>query len=266
MDFAEERHARAEAIPSSASSCSACWSRRRPRLYRLKDQQARGGHADPARRPRGDRRRPSGATSRSSSSFTADILPAKQAAIFSKVSGYIRKIHVDRGDFVQGRPAPRRDRRPGAAGLGRAGARRLVGSARRASRSPAPRSRAEGPTSRTSARTWPRPAPSPTNDTRQAERMKTLFEKGLVSATDWDNARTTADSSQASVQTPRRRSSGSPTSRSPPQESQVRLAQAQVETYRAALALARDATSATPGCSRPSRATSPSATSTRAPR
>src|SRR6266536_3647834 len=34
-------------------------------------------------------------------SFTADILPAQQAAIFSKVSGYIRRIHVDRGDFAE---------------------------------------------------------------------------------------------------------------------------------------------------------------------
>ena len=34
-------------------------------------------------------------------SFTADILAATQAAIFSKVSGYIRKIHVERGDFVK---------------------------------------------------------------------------------------------------------------------------------------------------------------------
>src|SRR5260370_7813735 len=34
-------------------------------------------------------------------SFTADILPVQQAAIFSKVSGYIRKLHVDRGDFVK---------------------------------------------------------------------------------------------------------------------------------------------------------------------
>jgi hypothetical protein len=32
-------------------------------------------------------------------SFTADILPIKQAAIFSKVSGYIRKIYVERGDL-----------------------------------------------------------------------------------------------------------------------------------------------------------------------
>src|SRR3977135_1214803 len=34
-------------------------------------------------------------------SFTADILPIQQAAIFSKVSGYIRKLHVDRGVFVK---------------------------------------------------------------------------------------------------------------------------------------------------------------------
>ena len=33
--------------------------------------------------------------------FTADIVAAQQAAIFSKVSGYIRRIHADRGDFVK---------------------------------------------------------------------------------------------------------------------------------------------------------------------
>src|SRR2546426_11403525 len=34
-------------------------------------------------------------------SFTADILPIRQAAIFSKVSGYIRKLYVERGDLVK---------------------------------------------------------------------------------------------------------------------------------------------------------------------
>jgi len=34
-------------------------------------------------------------------SFTADILPIQQAAIFSKISGCIRKIHIGRGDFVK---------------------------------------------------------------------------------------------------------------------------------------------------------------------
>src|SRR5262245_29536088 len=32
---------------------------------------------------------------------TADIIPTQQAAIFSKVSGYIRRLHVDRGDLVK---------------------------------------------------------------------------------------------------------------------------------------------------------------------
>ena len=39
----------------------------------------------------------------------------------------------------------------------------------------------------------------PDNDARQAQRLKTLFERGLVSATDYENARTNAESSSASV-------------------------------------------------------------------
>ena len=42
-------------------------------------------------------------------SFTADILPVQQAAIFSKVSGYIRKLHVDRDGSADER-RPRRTR------------------------------------------------------------------------------------------------------------------------------------------------------------
>lgn len=33
--------------------------------------------------------------------FTADILPDKQVNLFSRVDGYIQKIHVDKGDFVK---------------------------------------------------------------------------------------------------------------------------------------------------------------------
>ena len=33
--------------------------------------------------------------------FTADILPDRQVNIFSRVDGYINKIHVDKGDFVK---------------------------------------------------------------------------------------------------------------------------------------------------------------------
>ncbi|HUG38696.1 MAG TPA: hypothetical protein VML54_17185 [Candidatus Limnocylindrales bacterium] len=75
-------------------------------VYRLKDQQARA-----LPRPRGDSLvgvvHPTRQDLDVRITSTADLLPAKQAAIFSKVSGYIRKIHADRGDFVrEGQPLP----------------------------------------------------------------------------------------------------------------------------------------------------------------
>ena len=76
------------------------------------------------------------------------------------------------------------------------------------------------------------------NDTRQAERMRTLFEKGMVAAVDWDNARTNADSSKASTDAAEAQLRLAEVQITT-QESQVRLAQAQVETFRAALALAQ---------------------------
>src|SRR5437762_3034834 len=75
------------------------------------------------------------------------------------------------------------------------------------------------------------------NDGRQSDRMKTLFEKGMVSAVDWDNARTNADSSRASTDSAEAQLRLAEVQITT-QESQVRLAQAQVETFRAALSLA----------------------------
>ena len=61
------------------------------------------------------------------------------------------------------------------------------------------RSTLEGnaPTSRTRSANLAKARAVADNDARQAERMKTLFERGLVSATDYENARTNAESSQA---------------------------------------------------------------------
>src|SRR5262249_42537140 len=68
-------------------------------LYRIKDQQARA-----VTRSRPDvvvgTVLPVNRDMEIKLAFTADILPAQQAAIFSKVSGYIRQVHADRGDFV----------------------------------------------------------------------------------------------------------------------------------------------------------------------
>ena len=131
--------------------------------------------------------------------FTADIVPAKQAAIFSKVSGYIRRIHADRGDFVKAGQVlvevddlelqasairPRRWSASSQAGL------EMARSTLEGNRANIENQRANLAKARAVA----------DNDARQAVRMKTLFERGLVSATDFENARTNAESSQANVQ------------------------------------------------------------------
>jgi RND family efflux transporter MFP subunit len=68
--------------------------------------------------------------------------------------------------------------------------------------------------------------------------MKTLFERGLVSATEWENARTTADAGSASAQAAaaqlRLAEAQIVTT-----ENQIRLAQAQIEAHRATLQLAQ---------------------------
>jgi membrane fusion protein (multidrug efflux system) len=76
------------------------------------------------------------------------------------------------------------------------------------------------------------------NDGRQAERMKALFDRGLVSATEWENARTVAESSGASVQSAEAQLVVSQTQVATA-DSQVRLADAQLETQRASLQLAQ---------------------------
>ncbi|HTY76445.1 MAG TPA: efflux RND transporter periplasmic adaptor subunit [Candidatus Bathyarchaeia archaeon] len=170
-------------------------------------------------------------------SFTADILPIKQAAIFSKVSGYIRKIHVERGDLVkEGQLLVEIDDLELRASAEQARAALLSAQAGlEVARSTLEGQKANLENQRANLNKARAVA---TNDTRQAERMKTLFEKGMVAAADWDNARTTADSSKASTEAAEaqlRLAAVQITT----QESQVRLAQAQVETYRAALTLAQ---------------------------
>jgi len=170
-------------------------------------------------------------------SFTADILPIKQAAIFSKVSGYIRKIHVERGDLVkEGQLLVEIDDLELKASAEQA--RAAFGSAQAGLE--VARSTLEGQKANLENQraNLAKARAVATNDTRQAERMRTLFEKGMVAAADWDNARTTADSSRASTEAAEAQLKLAAVQITT-QESQVRLAQAQVETYRAALTLAQ---------------------------
>jgi RND family efflux transporter MFP subunit len=169
-------------------------------------------------------------------SFTADILPVQQAAIFSKVSGYIRKLHVDRGDFVkQGQLLVEIDDQELKASAEQARAALLSAQAGlEVARSTLEGQKANLENQRANLAKARAVA---ANDARQADRMKTLFDKGMVAAADWDNARTNADSSRAgtdAAEAQLRLAEVQITT----QESQVRLAQAQVETFRAALSLA----------------------------
>jgi RND family efflux transporter MFP subunit len=204
-------------------------------VYRLKDQQARA-----VTRPRPDVLVgvlfPERRNMEIKVVFNADILPAKQAAIFSKVSGYIRRLHVDRGDFAKaGQVLAEIDDQELQASAEQA--RAMLGSGQAGiemARSTLVGQRANLETQRANLAKAEAIA---ANDARQADRMKTLFERGLVSATDFENARTTAESSRASV-----RSAEAQLNLADAQivttESQVRLSQAQLETYRAALQLA----------------------------
>jgi RND family efflux transporter MFP subunit len=205
-------------------------------VYRLKDQQARA-----VTRPRPDVLvgvvTPERRTMEIKLAFTADIVPAKQAAIFSKVSGYIRRIHADRGDFVEaGQVLAEIDDLELQASTEQAQA--MVGSSQAGlemARSTLEGNRASLENQRANLAKARAVAD---NDARQAVRMKTLFERGLVSATDWENARTNSESSQANVQSAEAQLRVADVQIATA-ESQVRLSQAQLETNRAALMLAR---------------------------
>ncbi len=204
--------------------------------YKLKDQQARAvtrsrpdvlvGVVTPQRR-----------NLEVKLTFTADVLPAKQAVIFSKVSGYIRRIHADRGDFVKtGQLLVEIDDQELQASLEQARATLLTGHAGlEVARSSLEGQRANFENQRANLNKAHAVAD---NDGRQAERMKTLFERGLVSATDWENAWTNAEASRANVHAAEAQLRVAEVQIAT-NESQVRLSQAQLATYRASLQLAQ---------------------------
>ena len=204
-------------------------------VYRLKDQQARA-----VTRPRPDVLvgivAPERRNMEIKLAFTADILPAKQAAIFSKVSGYIRRIHADRGDFAKaGQVLAEIDDQELQASLNQARATLQTGHAGlEMARSTLVGQRANLENQRANLAKAHAVAD---NDARQADRMKTLFGRGLVSATDFENARTTAESSRAGVQAAEAQLNLAE-AQIVTTDSQVRLAQAQIETYGAVLQLA----------------------------
>ena len=203
--------------------------------YRIREQQARA-----VPRPRGDAlvgvQAPARRDLEVKLASTADILATQQAAIFSKVSGYIQRLHVERGDLVKaGQLLAEIDDQELQAQLGQARAGVLTQEAGVAmARSNLDGQRAYLENQRAAL---VRAKAVAANDARQAERLHALFRGGLVSATDYDNARTNAESSQASVDAAEAQLRLAHTQIGT-SESQVRLAQAQLATSRAVLQLA----------------------------
>jgi HlyD family secretion protein len=170
-------------------------------------------------------------------SFTGDVLPNRQTSIFAKTSGYIRAIHVDRGEFVKAgtllveiEPTEMEN----ALDQSRA-ALATAEAALQVARSNLEAAKAnllnqQALLAKAQAVLG--------NDKRQAERMAELFNKGLVAAQDRDNARTTFEASQAAVSAQEAQVETARVQIATT-DSQVRLAQTQIEQQRSAQRMAQ---------------------------
>ena len=166
-------------------------------------------------------------------SYTADVLPDKQVAIFSKASGYIRRIPVERGDLVRaGQLLVEIEDAELQAAVEQARASVATAEAGlRVARSNTEAARAQVLNQEANLL---RARAVQENDWRNSERLRELHARGLISAMDRDNARTTAESSRAFLAAAEAQVVVA-RSQVETQESQVHLARAQVERERAAL-------------------------------
>jgi RND family efflux transporter MFP subunit len=170
-------------------------------------------------------------------SFTGDILPNRQTSIFAKTSGYIRAIHVERGEFVKAgallveiEPTEMEN----ALDQSRA-ALATAEAALQVARSNLQSSKANLLNQQA---LLAKAQAVLANDRRQAERLNELFAKGLVAAQDRDNARTTYEASQAAVSAQEAQVEAARVQIATA-ESQVRLAQTQIEQQRSAQRMAQ---------------------------
>src|SRR6267378_1701786 len=155
--------------------------------------------------------------------YTADVLPNQQVAIFSKVSGYIKRRGADLGDFVRKDQLLVEIQAPelsaaveqARAAVATAEANlKVADSNLESAKANAANQEANLVKARAVA----------TNDARNAARLDDLHGRGLIAAMDRDNARTNAESSQAALVAA---------------EAQLAAARSQIETQRAQVVLAR---------------------------
>jgi RND family efflux transporter MFP subunit len=206
-------------------------------VLRLKEQQAGARTRGGAREVIVGVAKPEQRDLEVSLTYTGDILPNRQTPIFAKSSGYIRAIHADKGQFVKEgqllvviEPTEMEmalDQSRAALASAQAGM--LVA---RSNLEAARANLANQEANLVKAQAVL------ANDQRQAERLTELFGKGLVSAQDRDNARTTYESSQAQVRAQEAQLQAARV-QIDTSDSQVKLAETQIEQQRAALRMAQ---------------------------
>lgn len=169
--------------------------------------------------------------------YTADVLPNKQVAVFAKVSGYIKRLGAEPGDFVrEGQllveiEAPELNAAVEQARAAVATAEANLNVAKstlEATRANAANQEANLVRARAVS----------VNDTRNASRLEDLHTRGLISAMDRDNAQTNAESSRASLKAAEAQLAAA-ISQVETQKSQVALAESNVEGSRASLKISQ---------------------------
>ncbi len=170
-------------------------------------------------------------------SYTGDILANRQTPIFAKTSGYIRAIRVERGEFVKAGQLLV-EIEPTEMETAMDQARALLQTALAGLQ--VARSNLESARANLLSQdaNLVKAQAVLANDRRQAERMTELFQKGLVSAQDRDNARTTFEASQAVLKAQEAQVQASRV-QIETADSQVRLAETQIEQQRAGVRMAQ---------------------------
>jgi membrane fusion protein (multidrug efflux system) len=169
--------------------------------------------------------------------YTADVLPRQQVAIFSKVSGYIKRLGADLGDFVkEGQLLVEVEALELAAAVEQA--RAAVATAEANHKVAESNLESQKANAANQDANLARARAVANNDARNATRLDDLFSRGLISAMDRDNSRTNAESSQAGVGAAEAQLAAAK-SQIDTQRSQVVLAHSNVDGARASLKIAQ---------------------------
>jgi membrane fusion protein (multidrug efflux system) len=155
--------------------------------------------------------------------YTADVLPYQQVAIFSKVSGYIKRLGADLGDSVKEGQLLVEIEAPELSAAVEL-ARSAVATAEANLNVAESNLEAARANAANQEANLVRARAVYNNDARNAARLEDLHRRGLISAMDRDNSQTNAESSQAALGAA---------------EAQLAAAKSQIETQRSQVVLAR---------------------------